>query len=190
MHHEIDGRKSILTYADMIDISHVTNVSHRIIRYVGRTGQEVHISSNEYNPIFSNDPYILSNPMLSISCIPMVYHDVFTGMLYIENANKKISENDIFTMKSLIPAFITKQANIKYVKTRQIGKPSKHNPILTARETEIIELVAKGLSNSEICVNSNISLSTTKKHINSIMTKLEADNRIKAVIAAKDMGLI
>ena len=61
---------------------------------------------------------------------------------------------------------------------------------LTAREIEILKLVSNGLSNSEISEISNISLSTTKKHIYSIMGKLEADSRIKAVNIAKEYNII
>jgi len=184
--HEITSGKKIIIYKDMININHVTNISHKIVRYVGRTSQEVQISSLQNNPTFASDPYVKNNSSLNIYCIPLVYRSIFTGMLYIENSTP-ISEKSILLIKSLIPSFV-----IKHARTNDMKKETDNNNQinLTARELDILKLVSQGLSNSEICIKSNITLSTTKKHLCSIMGKLEADNRIKAVLIAKDFKII
>lgn len=55
---------------------------------------------------------------------------------------------------------------------------------LTNREREVLRLVADGLSNKQIATRLNIAERTVKYHVNSVMTKLGADNRAQAVANA------
>lgn len=61
---------------------------------------------------------------------------------------------------------------------------------LTQRETEILELVGRGLSNQEIAARLFISTSTAKTHVNRAMTKLAAHDRAQLVIFAYESGLL
>ncbi|NNC13590.1 response regulator transcription factor [Planctomonas sp. JC2975] len=61
---------------------------------------------------------------------------------------------------------------------------------LTERETEILALVGRGLSNDEIAQALFISPATAKTHVNRAMTKLDAHDRAQLVIAAYESGLI
>ena len=55
---------------------------------------------------------------------------------------------------------------------------------LTAREREILRLMAEGLNNHEIAERLAISLSTVKTHISNLLTKLRVGNRIEAISLA------
>jgi DNA-binding NarL/FixJ family response regulator len=61
---------------------------------------------------------------------------------------------------------------------------------LTPREQEVFELLARGLSNPEICEKLVISEATTKTHVARIFQKLGLRDRVQAVIYAYETGLV
>jgi len=61
---------------------------------------------------------------------------------------------------------------------------------LTARELEVLKVLARGLTNKEIGRVLNISGNTVRNHVNSIIEKLEVSDRTEAAITAIDRGLI
>lgn len=61
---------------------------------------------------------------------------------------------------------------------------------LSPRELEILLLVASGDSNKEIAEKLVISEGTVKNHLSSILSKLNARDRLQAVIRARELGLI
>jgi DNA-binding NarL/FixJ family response regulator len=63
-------------------------------------------------------------------------------------------------------------------------------PTLTARELEVLQLVADGLRNKEIAVRLSISEDTAKMHIRNVMQKLEVNDRTHAVTVAVRRGFI
>jgi len=72
-------------------------------------------------------------------------------------------------------------------------KPHSAQPIavpLSVREIEILKLVATGANNKEISEILVIAEGTVKNHLTSILAKLEARDRLQAVIKAQQLGLI
>lgn len=61
---------------------------------------------------------------------------------------------------------------------------------LTARELEVLQLLAEGLPNKQIALRLHISEHTVKFHVNALMQKLNAQSRTAAVVQATRLGLI
>ena len=61
---------------------------------------------------------------------------------------------------------------------------------LTARELEVLGMLAAGKSNQAIASELVVTLDTVKKHVSHVMDKLGAANRTEAVARARELGLI
>jgi DNA-binding NarL/FixJ family response regulator len=72
------------------------------------------------------------------------------------------------------------------------GGPPPTEPLepLTSREEEILIPVAKGWTNHEIADDMNISISTVKTHLTSLMRKLNARNRVEIAMWAYETGRV
>jgi two-component system, NarL family, response regulator LiaR len=91
---------------------------------------------------------------------------------------------DVYYGKSIISPEIQ-----ELLKGRRTSSPSESKYSLSKREKEVLSGIMRGLSNSEIASELVISLSTTKFHVSSILSRLNVSNRAEAVALALREGL-
>jgi DNA-binding NarL/FixJ family response regulator len=91
---------------------------------------------------------------------------------------------------SLLSPSVTRRV-IERMAERPLADPAagKRLGALTPREREVLELIARGLSNGEIATAFVIEESTVKTHVKRILMKLRLRDRVQAVIFAYESGL-
>ncbi|GGZ26439.1 DNA-binding response regulator [Streptomyces inusitatus] len=96
--------------------------------------------------------------------------------------------------KAMLAPDVTKRLIEEFTARGRPSRPPAHGigtlAALTAREREVLLLIAQGLSNAEIAHGLRVTDHTVKTHINRLFAKLGLRDRAQAVIAAYELGLI
>jgi DNA-binding NarL/FixJ family response regulator len=91
---------------------------------------------------------------------------------------------------ALLAPSVTRRLIERFAAQPSASHPPSALAPLTERESEVLVLVAHGLSNAEIAGQLYISLFTAKTHVSRILTKLHARDRAQLVMLAYETGLV
>jgi DNA-binding NarL/FixJ family response regulator len=94
--------------------------------------------------------------------------------------------------EALLAPAVTRAVIEEFARNQAVPIPTPPRVVeeLTPREREVLDLLARGLSNPEICERLVISEATAKTHVARILQKLDLRDRVQAVIYAYETGLV
>ena len=93
--------------------------------------------------------------------------------------------------EALLSPQVTRRLVAEFAKRPAVAVEAAHRlDGVTEREREVLVLIARGLSNTEIAAELHLSIATAKSHVGRLLTKLGARDRAQLVIAAYEAGLM
>ena len=93
--------------------------------------------------------------------------------------------------EALLSPRVTRRLVAEFAKRPAVAVEAAHRlDGVTEREREVLVLIARGLSNTEIAAELYLSIATVKSHVGRLLTKLGARDRAQLVIAAYEAGLV
>ncbi|AIG73736.1 LuxR family transcriptional regulator [Amycolatopsis sp. MJM2582] len=91
---------------------------------------------------------------------------------------------------SMVSPSVTKRLLDRYLADERDAGESARLETLTEREKDVLSLIARGLTNSEIAAKLYIGETTVKTHVGRILAKLSLRDRVHAVVFAYESGLV
>lgn len=91
---------------------------------------------------------------------------------------------------ALLAPTVTRRLIADVTRRRARRAPAPQLAVLTPREREVLELVARGMSNAEIAESLFVAEQTVKTHVSKVFTKLNLRDRAQAVVLAYESGLV
>jgi DNA-binding NarL/FixJ family response regulator len=91
---------------------------------------------------------------------------------------------------ALIAPSVTRRLIEEFANRPETARQRRVDDGITEREREVLTLVGRGMSNSEVAAHLVISVATAKAHVARLFTKLDARDRVHLVIIAYETGLV
>jgi GAF domain-containing protein len=181
--------------------------SDSIVAYVLQHREPVLVLNAPEDERFRDAPSVHSNALRSVMCLPLEIRGQTIGVLYVDN---RITRGIFREMMLPIMAAYADHVAIAIENARLYAQlegdldASRHEirrlkieaanqqlpDPLSERELEVLILIASGLSNPDIADRLVVEISTIKKHINHIYSKLGVETRTEAIVKAHELQLI
>jgi len=132
---------------------------------------------------FDDDDFVFDG--LRAGAVGYLLKDVSSEKLF--EAIRSAARGEYFLLPSITAKVVAEFSRM--VRPNRIALDAMVDP-LSARELEVLRMVATGASNKEIADTLVIAEGTVKNHLTSILAKLDVRDRMQAVLKAREMGLI
>jgi DNA-binding NarL/FixJ family response regulator len=133
---------------------------------------------------FNDDEYVFDG--LRAGAVGYLLKDVRSEQL--AEAIRAAAQGEAFIQPS-----VTRKVVAEFTRLTERERLRREQPLvdpLSARELEVLALVAEGLSNQEIADRLYIATGTVKNHVSNILSKLGARDRTQAMLRAQEIGLL
>jgi DNA-binding CsgD family transcriptional regulator/GAF domain-containing protein len=190
----LEDRRTITAWAP-VAVEKCGCLSKAIVRYVARTLETVVLNGKDQTGIFAADAYVTQAKVKSIACLPVLFQGILVGVIYMENSllERAFIPERLELLKLLSAQLVT----VKKLQYYLEGKPEERKqaaaPLiepLTGRETEVLQLIAEGMSNKEIAERLGLTSNTVKSYVKNIYGKLGANRRVQVAARAKELKLV
>ncbi|WP_449060713.1 response regulator [Planomonospora algeriensis] len=92
--------------------------------------------------------------------------------------------------EALLAPTVTRRLITEFLQGPHPAQAARDLDVVTQREREVLTLIGRGMSNSEIAEHLHLTVGTVKTHIGRLLAKLDARDRAQLVIAAYEGGLV
>ena len=196
------GLKAMLTNAEGFDVVDEAATGEEVVKKVAQAQPDIIIMDIQMpgmNGIEATRRVLESNPSIGIVVLTMFEDDdsVFAAMR--AGARGYVLKGaDAEEVLKVVSAVAEGEAHFGPEIARRLmgffsapkpAAPSEAFPELTAREAEVLDLIAQGRNNAEIARRLYISQKTVRNHVSSVFLKLQVADRAQAIVRAREAGL-
>ncbi|MBI3175337.1 MAG: response regulator transcription factor [Chloroflexi bacterium] len=202
-----EGVRALLSSVDEIEIVGEAGNGEEAVRLTGQLYPDVILMDLKMpgmNGIQATHEIVKSNPQAGILIVTMFDDDdsVFAMMragargYILKDADQEEllrAIQSVFRGEAIFSPTIARRmanyfANPPKPAPVPAAAPGETFPDLTERELEILELIAQGQNNSAIANRLSLSLKTVQNYVSNILNKLQAADRVEAMLRAREAG--
>ncbi|HYG96283.1 MAG TPA: response regulator transcription factor [Solirubrobacterales bacterium] len=199
------GLRSVLSSDETIEVVAEAGDGHQAVRRAPRASPDVvlmDVRMPDLDGIAATDQLLAAAPAAKVVILTTFEEDEYihgalragaSGFLLKRTSPEELIEavHRIAAGEALLSPSVTRRV-IDQMVARPLS-PGGEDPRLeelTPREREVLELIARGLSNREIAAELVVEETTVKTHVKRVLTKLGVRDRVHAVILAYEAGIV
>jgi DNA-binding NarL/FixJ family response regulator len=199
------GLRAVLSSDDEIEVVEEAGDGHQAVRRARRSRPEVvlmDIRMPELDGIAATEELLAAAPEAKVVILTTFEEDEYihgalragaSGFLLKRTSPEELTAavHRVAAGEALLSPSVTRR-----VIDQMVARPAPRTgddprlAELTPREREVLELIARGLSNREIAAELVVEETTVKTHVKRVLTKLGVRDRVHAVILAYEAGVV